>query len=59
MPRVAKLAGAPAAGVLAHCRIADRVEAGDPLFEIHAQTRGELEYALAYAAAHPDILVWD
>ena len=59
LARIAKLAGAPAsatAGLYCERRIGDRVEAGDVLFEIHAQSRGELDYALAYAARHPDIL---
>ncbi|MBB1061468.1 thymidine phosphorylase family protein [Marilutibacter spongiae] len=60
LARVAKLAGAPhdaAAGVTCRLREGDRIEPGAPLFEVHAATRGELEYALEYALAHPDILV--
>ncbi|MCO5161025.1 MAG: thymidine phosphorylase family protein [Mesorhizobium sp.] len=60
LAKVAKLAGAPgspAAGVECRVRIGDRVEVGEPLFHIHAQSPGELEYALAYARAHPDIFV--
>ena len=30
-------------------RIGDRVRPGEPLFSVHAQSRGELEYALDYA----------
>ena len=59
LARVAKLAGAPGAAVAGvDCRrkLGDRVAAGDPLFEVHARTAGELAYALEYAAAHPDIL---
>jgi thymidine phosphorylase len=58
LARVAKLAGAPAsatAGIDSRLRIGDSIQAGEPLFEVHAQSPGELEYALAYAAAHPDI----
>lgn len=59
LARVAKLAGAPhdaAAGVVCKLREGDRVERGAPLFVVHAETRGELAYALEYAFAHPDIL---
>jgi thymidine phosphorylase len=57
--QVAKLAGAPgaaAAGVDLHARLGTRVDAGSPLYTVHAQTRGELDYALAYVAKHPDIV---
>lgn len=50
--KIAKLAGAPGrktAGVLLHQRIGDRVEAGEPLYDIHAETSGELEWARDYA----------
>jgi thymidine phosphorylase len=59
LARIAKLAGAPhdpAAGVACLLREGDRVEPGQPLFMVHAETRGELAYALAYACGHPDIL---
>jgi thymidine phosphorylase len=62
LARVAKLAGAPAAaaaGLDCRLRIGSRVERGERLFEIHAQSRGELGYALAYAIAHPDIVEWE
>ncbi|TAK47821.1 MAG: thymidine phosphorylase family protein [Xanthobacteraceae bacterium] len=58
--RVAKLAGAPedkAAGIELHVRLGTRVERGQPLYTIHAEAAGELDYSLAYAAANPDILV--
>lgn len=51
LARIAKLAGAPAAraaGLLLHKRVNDTVAAGDVLFELHAETRGELNYALDY-----------
>lgn len=54
LARVAKLAGAPAssvAGLETRLRIGDDVEGGQTLFTVHAQTRGELAYALQYAAA--------
>lgn len=59
LARIAKLAGAPhdpAAGVVCLLREGDRVEPGQPLFMVHAESRGELAYALAYASGHPDIL---
>jgi thymidine phosphorylase len=56
---LAKLAGAPeakAAGIFLHFRIGDLVNTGEPLITVHSQTRGELAYALAYAAANPSIV---
>lgn len=60
LAKIAKLAGAPAsagAGIEYRLRLGERVHAGDPLFTIHAQTPGELEYAMEYARAHEDICV--
>jgi thymidine phosphorylase len=59
LARVAKLAGAPndaAAGLVLHVRAGSPVEAGAPLFTVHADAPGQLTYALAYVAAHPDII---
>lgn len=56
LARIAKLAGAPmrqVAGVQLHVRLRDHVNAGQPLFTIHAQASGELEYSAAYALTHP------
>lgn len=56
--RVAKLAGAPAAhaaGVELHVRVGDRVEAGEPLYSIHAETPGELDYSERYARGNGPI----
>jgi thymidine phosphorylase len=57
--RVAKSAGAPAnaaAGVrLLRC-VGDVVARGDPLFEIHAQSEAQLEFARAYAASQPELV---
>lgn len=50
--RIAKLAGAPGrktSGVLVLVRVGDRVAPGQPLFEIHAETPGELAWAGDYA----------
>jgi len=59
LSRAAKLAGAPhaaAAGALLHVRIGDAVHAGEPLFSLHADTRGEIAYALDFVDRHPDIV---
>ncbi len=59
LAKIAKLAGAPGsagAGIDYRLRIGDAVRAGEPLFHVYADTPGELDYALAYANAHPDIL---
>lgn len=52
--KIAKLAGAPGrktAGVLLRARVGDAILVGQPLFEVHAETRGELDWALSYAAS--------
>jgi len=57
--RLAKLAGAPnrkAAGIEMHVRLDDAIEPGQPLFTLHAEAAGELEYALEYAVANSDML---
>ncbi|MBS0297111.1 MAG: thymidine phosphorylase family protein [Proteobacteria bacterium] len=57
--RLAKLAGAPdakAAGVEMHVRLGDQVGARQPLLTVHAESAGELDYAMAYAAANPDLI---
>lgn len=62
LARLAKLAGAPetaAAGIDLHVRLDDAVDLEQPLCTLHAGSRGELEYALAYAEANPDIIVTD
>lgn len=53
---IAKLAGAPGrktAGIFLHKRLGDSVRAGDPLYEIHSETSGELEWARDYARSGP------
>ncbi|WP_247350184.1 thymidine phosphorylase, partial [Ralstonia pseudosolanacearum] len=60
LARIAKLAGAPmrqVAGVEMHVRLHDQVKAGRPLFTIHAQASGELEYSVAYALMHPAVSI--
>jgi thymidine phosphorylase len=56
--KLAKLAGAPddkAAGLDLHVRLGDVVVAGQPLCTVHAEAPGELDYAMSYGAANPDI----
>lgn len=56
---LAKLAGAPerkAAGVQMQVRLGTEVSAGQPLLTVHAETAGELAYALDYAASHGDMI---
>ena len=57
--RVAKLAGAPAdkvAGVDLHTPVGVKVERGQPLFTVHANAPGELDYALSYLEEQSDII---
>jgi thymidine phosphorylase len=59
LARVAKLAGAPqapGAGLLFEAPLGSRVVPGQPLFTVHAASPGALADALAYAAAHEDIV---
>ena len=56
LARVAKLAGAPdaaVAGLEMHVRLGDQVQAGMPLFTLHAVAPGELAYARSYLETHP------
>ena len=58
--RIAKLAGAPraqAAGVLLRAAPNENVSSGQPLFEIHAETPGELAYAMDYATSQPQSFI--
>jgi len=57
--RVAKLAGAPgapAAGIELHVRLGELVESGQPLYTIHADSEGELNYAREFAFGNGDII---
>ena len=59
LSRLAKLAGAPlaaTAGVFLRAHAGDRIERGQPLLTLHAESRGELEYALDFAGRHPSIV---
>ncbi len=57
--RVAKLAGAPgapAAGIEMHCTLGDTIEREQPIYTIHADTTGELNYAREFAFSNGDII---
>ena len=59
LARLAKLAGAPrsrAAGLELHVKMGHLVSRGQPLMTLHGESRGELDYALAFADANPDIV---
>lgn len=59
LAKAAKLAGAPAdkaAGIEMHVRLGEQLERGQPLFTMHADTRGELHYALDFLATHRETL---
>ena len=59
LARAAKLAGAPRdpmAGIDLHVRLGTQVFSGEPLFTLHADSSGELDYALAYVEAHPGLI---
>ncbi|EAR62271.1 thymidine phosphorylase family protein [Neptuniibacter caesariensis] len=59
LAKVAKLAGAPAdlaAGLDLHCKIGDPIEPQQTLLTIHAESSGELSYAVEYLEDHLDII---
>jgi thymidine phosphorylase len=59
LAKIAKLAGAPhakSAGLEMQVKLDQRVQAGEPVCTIHAESRGELAYALDYADAHADVV---
>lgn len=59
LAKLAKLAGAPdskAAGLEMHVKLGCTVRRGEPLCTVHAESRGALDYALAFAAADGDII---
>jgi thymidine phosphorylase len=59
LARIAKLAGAPhspAAGLELHAAVGVPVERGQPLYTIHAESPGELAYALDYVRSRPEIV---
>jgi thymidine phosphorylase len=59
LARIAKLSGAPqapAAGIELHTSLGAQVERGHPVLTIHAETPGELAYALGYVQAQADVI---
>ncbi len=57
---LAKLSGAPTnkvAGIDLHTYIGNKVRKGDELFAIHANSPGELEYALGYLGKEEDMIL--
>jgi thymidine phosphorylase len=59
LSRLAKLAGAPrapSAGVDLHVRLGQRVHRGEPLLTVHAETPGELAYALDFQSRQPGLI---
>jgi thymidine phosphorylase len=62
LARIAKLAGAPrapASGLEIHVKLGDIVRRDQPLITLHAETRGELEYAQRYLGANPGTIALD
>lgn len=59
LARAAKLTGAPrakAAGLQLHVPVSTTVDADQPLYTIHAETAGELNYALEYVKDNDGII---
>ncbi len=59
LAKIAKLAGAPGArtaGLEFHAPLGTQVEKGMALYTVHAESRGELAYALDYVANHPGVI---
>jgi thymidine phosphorylase len=59
LARIAKLAGAPldqTAGVDLHTPLGTLVRRGQPLFTIHADSKGQLSYALDYLALNKETI---
>lgn len=59
LAKVAKLAGAPkakAAGLECPVKIGDQLKKGDLLFRVHAESEGELDYALAFLKSQDDLI---
>ncbi|MEZ2415001.1 thymidine phosphorylase family protein [Muriicola sp. E247] len=58
--KLAKLSGAPQsklAGISMNVRLGHEIEKGESLYKLHAETNGELNYALEYYQNHDDIIV--
>jgi thymidine phosphorylase len=59
LAKIAKLAGAPGsplAGVECRIRLGDHVMRGQPLYVVHAESEGQLQYALDFANSQPSII---
>ncbi|MFW1677915.1 thymidine phosphorylase family protein [Pontibacter sp. JAM-7] len=59
LAKVAKLAGAPASpasGVDLHCKVGDRLSKHQPLLTLHAESPGELNYAVEFLEDHPEMI---
>ncbi|MFC6669412.1 thymidine phosphorylase family protein [Marinobacterium aestuariivivens] len=59
LAKIAKLAGAPAdpaAGVEIPVKLGDRIDPNDMLLSIHAESSGELNYAVDYLEDHPGVV---
>lgn len=59
LSKVAKLAGAPAdpaAGVELHVHLQQHIGQGTPLLTVHAESVGELNYAVDYLSEHADMI---
>lgn len=57
--KLAKLAGAPSAataGLDFYVKLGQNIQSGEPLFDIHAETKGELTYALEFLSTHLDAI---
>ncbi|MCB1024555.1 MAG: thymidine phosphorylase family protein [Acidobacteria bacterium] len=57
--KIAKLAGAPgapAAGVLMHVALEQDVQKDETVFEIHAESEGELSYSLGYLSDNENVI---
>lgn len=57
--RIAKLAGAPVdkeAGVDLHTPVGSNIERGQPLYTVHSNSPGELDYALTYLKSQDKII---
>ncbi|NNE77236.1 MAG: thymidine phosphorylase family protein [Pricia sp.] len=58
--KLAKLSGAPQsklAGISMNVHLGHKIEKGELLYKLHAETHGELNYALEYYQNHDDIIV--
>lgn len=59
LSQLAKLAGAPedpAAGVTLHVKLEDKIQPGQPLVTLYADSSGELQYAVEFLEAHPEMI---